>query len=332
MAFHIKDTLEICQEIADQKPEHAFLTLYWENWGPSKTLQWADNFFKQQGITVTWIINYWSKNNPIWKTFNNNVVFFDFTLWRVYNEVIVKKKNKANTSWNPNAEQWLFLTGKPDKAQRIGLLYKLYKQRLLEKCNYSLFINEGMYKKSRKFVIEASDIEFDEFVKKHTRNPDNISYIEQSDSLHYGGIPYDHNMYSASLFRLISETYMNQVPPWATEKVWITILNHNPFIIVGDLNICKYLQSRGINTFDKIFNIPTYDNIISEDNRIEQVIAHVIEWLSGNFDKNKVAEMVDHNYNRFVELALEEKAHLEASTGYGIDLVVNTKDTIAGEI
>lgn len=331
IAFDIKDTMSMCQELLAQKPTHAYLTVLWENWHPTKTLKWADNFFKHHNISVTWIINHWSKNDPEWETFKNPVVFFDFVLWRVYNEIIVKKKNAVNTKWNPGADQFLLLTGKPDKLQRIGLLYKLYKRGLLEKCNYSLFMNDGMYKKSRKFVTEASDDEFELFVKQHIRNPDNINYLEQPDSLHYGGIPYNPDLYGTSLFKIVSETHMNQNPPCVTEKVWLTLLNRNPFIIAGDLNICKYLQSRGIETFDKMFNIPTYDNIPADTDRIEQVIAHVEQWLSGNFDKITVANMVEKNYNCFIELALQEKYHIENSTGHSIDLVIDTCDFLAGE-
>lgn len=331
IAFDIKDTLAICQELLAQKPEHVFLTAFWENWKPTKTLKWADNFFKHHGIAVTWIINHWSKDDPEWKTFKNPVVFFDFVLWRIYNEVIVKKKNAVNTAWNPDADWFLFLTGKPDKLQRIGLLYKLYKHRLLDKCNYSLFMNAGMLEKSRKYIPELSTQEFELFVKRHTRNPDKISYLEQPDSLHYGGIPYDAELYSTALFKIISETYMDTDPPCVTEKVWLTLLNRSPFIIAGDLNICKYLQSRGIETFDNIFNIPTYDNVVNKEDRLEHIVAHAKQWLSRNFDKVEIANMVEKNYNRFVELALAEKAHIENSTGYSIDLVVDTCDFLAGE-
>jgi hypothetical protein len=331
MPFDKNGTIKACQEILNEKPSHVFLTAFWENWHPSETLQWADNFFKHNNIPVTWIINHWSKPDIGWKKFNNPIVFVDFVLWRVYKEVVIKKKNAVNTIWNPDADQYLFLTGKPDKFQRIGLFYKLYKNDLLENCNYSLFMNPGMIAKSKKYVPELSNEEFESFVLQHQRNPDNICYIEQIDSLHYGGIPYDPALYSTSLFRLISETNMHLRTPWPTEKTWLTILNRNPFVIAGDLGTCEYLQSRGIETFDKLFDIPTYDNISSWHGRLDHVVAHVKQWMDRNFDKDRVADMVEKNYNRLVELALQEKAHVENSTGYDIDVLVDTCDFLAGE-
>lgn len=331
MPFDKNGTITACQEILTENPSHVFLTAFWENWHPSETLQWADNFFKHNNIPVTWIINHWSKHDIGWKKFNNPVVFVDFVLWRVYKEIVVKKKNAVNTTWNADADQYLFLTGKPDKFQRIGLFYKLYKNDLLENCNYSLFMNPGMMAKSKKYVPELSNEEFESFVLQHQRNPDNICYIEQIDSLHYGGIPYDPALYSTSLFRLISETHMHLRTPWPTEKTWLTILNRNPFVIAGDLGTCEYLQSRGIETFDKLFDIPTYDNISSEHDRLDHVVAHVKQWMAGNFDKDSVADMVEKNYNRLIELALQEKAHVENSTGHNIDLLVDTCDFLAGE-
>lgn len=332
IAFDIKDTLKICQEILSQRPDHVFLTMLWENWKPHGTVVWADNFLHQHNIKVTWIVNHWSKDDATWKKFKNPVVFFDFVLWRVYNEVIVKGKNEINARWNSSATQYLFLTGKPYKEQRIGLLYLLYKRKLLDKCNYSLFMDPGMYEKSRKILPDISDEEFKSFVEMHTRTPDNAVYVKQVGDMHCGGIPYDKKLYSSSLFKVISEASMDSDPPYVTEKVWLTLLNRNPFVIAGDLNICKYLRTRGIETFDNIFNVPTYDDIVSIQDRLQQITVHIEQWLAGKFNKIEIDNMVEHNYNRFVELALEQKSHLETSIGYNIELVINTGDFLAGEI
>lgn len=331
IAFNVKDTIKICQDILNQKPGHVFLTAFWENWRPTQTMQWADNFLKHNNIPVTWIINHWSKDDPGWKTFKNPVIFFDFVLWRVYNEVVIKQKSKVNLQWNSDASQFLFLTGKPYKEQRIGLLHLLYKQNLLSRCNYSLFMDPGMYEKSRTIIPELTDKEFEDFVKAHTRSPDNTPYVQQTGDMHCGGIPYDKELYSSSLFKIVSEATMELSPPYVTEKVWLTLLNRVPFVIAGDLNICEYLRSRGIETFDKIFNIPTYDNIVSKRERLEHIVAHAEQWLHGNFNKTEINDMVEHNYHRFIELAMQEKQHIEDQTNYNIDLVIDTCDFLAGE-
>ena len=153
-------------------------------------------------------------------------------------------------------------------------------------------------------------------MQAHTTSPDDIVYFKQTGDMHYGGVPYDHTMYANSLFRVVSETSMDYDPPYITEKTWLTLLNRNPFIIAGDLNSCKYLQSRGIETFDKIFDIPTYDDIVENNSRLEHIIAHVEQWLNGNFNKTEVADMVEHNHIRFLELAVQEQQQLEQRINY----------------
>jgi hypothetical protein len=328
IAFDQTDTLQICNEILKQKPTQVFLTLVWENWRPvSPTLRYADEFFYKHGIQVTWIVNHWSKPYPQWKTFKNPVVFFDYVLWRMYQLTVVQKKSKINRHWNPDADRYLFLTGKPYKPQRIGLLYKLYKQGLLDRCNYSLFMDPGMKEKSRPLVPEATDSEYNEFVRLHTRSPDNIAYLKQDGDMHYGGVPYDDTLYANSLFRVVSETTTDSIFPYITEKTWLTVLNCNPFIIAGDLNSCKYLQSRGLATFDKIFDIPTYDNIASAANRLEHIVAHVEQWLSGKFNRTEVADMVEHNHKRFLELAIMEQHMLEEQINHSA-LAIDTRDIL----
>lgn len=331
IAFDRNDTLQICNEILQQNPTQVFLTLVWENWGPmSPTLRYADEFFYKHGIQTTWIVNHWSKDHPRWKTFKNPVVFFDYVLWRMYQLTVVQKKSKINLSWNPNADRYLFLTGKPYKPQRIGLLYKLYKRGLLDRCNYSLFMDPGMKEKSRPLVPDATDTEYDEFVKNYTTSPDDIVYFKQDGDMHYGGVPYDDTLYANSLFRIVSETSMDSSPPYITEKTWLTVLNCSPFIIAGDLNSCKYLQGRGFETFDKVFDIPTYDNIVPHTDRLEHIIAHVEQWLSGNFNKFEVADMVEHNHKRFLELAINEQQTLEEQINHSA-LAIDTRDILTKE-
>ena len=316
IAFDRGDTETICNELLKQKPTHAFLTMVWENWSSSPTLKYADEFFHQNGIPVTWIVNCWSKDDPAWKSYKNKVVFFDYVLWRMYQLIVVHKKSKINPIWNPNAEQFLFLTGKPYKPQRIGLLYKLYQRGLLTKCNYSLFSEHGLKEASRKVIPNITDEEFDEFVQKHSRNPDNIDYFKQPGDMHYGGVPYDSSLYTNSLFRLVSETGMDLPKPYITEKTWLTVLNRSPFILAGDKNSCNYLQSLGFATFDKIFDITTYDDIASADSRLDHVVNHVEQWLTGNFNKTEVADMVEHNHNRFLSLAVQSQQDLETQIGH----------------
>lgn len=140
-----KERQELCNTILEQKPEHVFLNIAWEAYTFSSNMLLVDEFLFDHGIPATWVIHNWSENTTQWEPLKCSTVFIDLMMWRVYNEIIVKKTNGTNPAWNPDADRYLFLTGKPDKPQRIGLLYQLYAHNLMNKCDHSLFMSAGMY-------------------------------------------------------------------------------------------------------------------------------------------------------------------------------------------
>lgn len=317
---------KLCNDILEQKPSHVFLNIAWEAYKFSPSMLEVDEFLFQHGIPTTWVIWDITKTDPGWQQLRCSVVFLNFIFWRSYNQIIVKQSNATNQHWNSAAEQFLFLTGKPNKPHRIGLLYKLHQQGLMSRCNHSLFMNPGMYAESRQYVPELSDTEFARFVEQYQHNPDNISPDVQETSMHYGGIPFDPALYANSLVRLVSETSVHQNPPVLSEKTYLTILNKSPFVIAGDQYSCKYLRSLGFETFDQLFGIPTYDNIHNSNSRIDYTVHHVKQWLAGNFNKTEVADMIEHNYQCFVKLGQQIKQEFESTTGIDIDLAVSSLD------
>ncbi len=322
-----RERQDLCDQILEKNPEHVFLNLAWEPYEFNSNMLSVDQFLFDHGIPATWLVLNWSEQDPAWGQLKCPVIFIDFVLWRVYNEIVVRKTNKTNQKWNPNADRYLFLTGKPDKVQRIGLLHQLHVRKLLDKCDHSFFMSPGMYENSRRILPMLSDQEFNEFVQKYQRNLDGIEPDMQQHSMHYGGIPYNPDIYARSRFRLVSESTMFLKPSLISEKTYLTILNKNPFVIAGDVESCKRLMDMGIQPFDCLFTIPTYDNIKPVSLRLTQVIAHVEQWLAGNFNKTEVDDMVEHNYIRFVELGKEIKEKFESSTGVDIDLAIDSKDS-----
>ena len=322
----IEDQKKFCDKILQEKPDHVFLNLAWESFYKfNSNMLHIDEFLFGQGIPTTWLLSDCVENNPLWKRhLKCSVIFIDFMLWRVYNEIIVKKTNDINLKWNPDATRYLFLTGKPYKPQRIGLLYQLSHRRLLDNCDYSFFMSPGMYEKSKKILPHLSTQEFDNFIQQHQRNVDGIEPDMQETSMHYGGIPYDAKIYSNTKFRLISETSLHSKSPFITEKTYLTIVNKNPFVIAGDYLACKKLNGMGIETFDLLFDIPSYDNIPIYYMRVLHVINHVEQWTAGNFNKNQVADMVEHNFNKFIELGNNLKENFENSQKISIDHVCSS--------
>ena len=281
----------------------------------------------------------------------DDILFIDFFLYRVYNEVVVQKKSAFRqpadfVSYSKN--KFLFLTGKAHKRHRIGLLKKFVDAGLMNFAEWSLFYfseNKNINPLVRQELPELSDDEFEEFIRIWTRNPDNVNVKATLDSngFEYCGIPYDVRLYHDTDFSVISETsfsattttrnYNNLDNPWITEKVWIPILNKHPFIIAGDINILSRLKQLGFNTFEEFLKIPEYGQITDPDQRLNAIVENTRYFLE-NLNKHTtlINQYVNENYEQFNKLAIcnlerilnfmEKHDLLDAA----LDTIVSTKD------
>jgi hypothetical protein len=320
-----------CNSIRDQRPSRVFLTALWETFSLDipdlrQVVQPIDQFMTQHGIPCTWIVTKWAEPENNWQQLSCPVIFFDFFLWRSFNEIVNKNKSKVNQTWNTNATRCLFLTGKPNRLNRAGLLGLLQHNRLLENCDWSFFVNPGMKESSKLFFSKFCNEDFDHVVTQHIQSPDNVMPKMQPHSLHYGGIPYNEQMFLNARVRLISETSTSEVRPWITEKTWITILNRNPFVIAGDSFSCQHLRNLGFVTFDHMFDIPSYDDVIDEVDRMHAVVEHVRQWIDGNYSQQYVADAVEHNHDHLVKTAHTIKQTFEDQIGCDINNVIYTVD------
>jgi hypothetical protein len=306
----------------------------WETFNPHENLTLLVDLFNQKNVNVVLILNSWCQQYQ--EQFNQlkcHVLYFDFFVWRTYNELVVKKKSAVSTQWNSTADKFLFLTGKPQKANRIRLLYKFKQQGLLDRCVWSLFVHAGNCAQSHECVNLLSRAEFQQFVIEYSRNPDAANINIQPSNLHYGGIPYDVNLFRQTKFRVISETYTNQTVPWFTEKTWITILNRLPFIIAGDTYSNQSLRAMGFRTFEHYVPKLNYDTTVSIEQRLDAIVEHTKYWLEYKMDETKIAQDIEHNYNHLITLAIESKNKLEQSLNEigitpDIDNVISTLDCI----
>jgi hypothetical protein len=179
---------------------------------------------------------------------------------------------------------FLFLTGKPRGYHRTGLLYKIWKNNLLQNCRYSFFGNTDEFKKESEKYIDNDDQKlFFETVKN--QSPDQIEVQRTGPmSVHYLGIPYDMSLYEQTQFSVVSETYDWKGPPYhITEKTWRAILNCHPFILAGQPGMISYLESIGFNCY-RTFLTKDYDesSTIWGPRHNDDVIENIKHWLYMN--------------------------------------------------
>lgn len=310
-------------DILKTKPKKLFLTLIWESYSLTDFVKKIDTLLCRAGIETFWIVN--SATSRQWNTLQSMVIYFDGMAWRSYNEIFIKGNSGLNQVWNSDVDKFLFLIGNPARKNRIRLFYHLYKKDLLGKCNYSLYLTESNLEHIKTFLPLDTDKKFVDNILDFSRELDSINYENDSYGGRYGGIPYDKNLYTNSLFRLISETNFGCLPqPLISEKTWLTIINRIPFVLASGAGYCHYLKQLNFFTFDDIFDIPSYDLIDNDDTRLNCIVEHVEHWLTKKFNQDIILEMINHNYNRFQEYAIEIKDKLESTLDIDIQNIIDT--------
>ena len=288
-----------------EKYKIIFATLGWENRPIQVWLPWVLMLRSQRKCKFLFESVYQGRIAEI-----PEANFVCFYLLRVWYETEVLKTCQFNTTWNPNTNMFLFLTGKPDRINRAFLLKKILESNLQKNCVWSLFINEDVRAATQQ-MLSQNNIEFDNFLKKMLTSPDNITVLNSGNSMHYGGFPYDHTVYQKTSFRIISETEFTMNEPWITEKTWLTIQNHHPFIMAGNTSTLNKLDSLGFRTFVEYLKIPNYSDIQNPYDRLDAIIINAKYWLTTiKHDKIAIEQDVKHNYYQLCQLINKELTNL----------------------
>lgn len=243
-----------------------------------------------------------------------NITFIDFLALRTY-QCCISNGQEISSKWDPTNTKFLFLMGKYHKPHRLGLLYKLYENNLLDdnRCQWSSY-HDIELDNALKF-IPCRDAEqkasISKFLKHIFRNPDNANVtILNNRGSHYGGFPFDADLYRATNLSLISETDFDNVIT-VTEKTYRAIINRHPFVIAGAPGILKEIQQRGFQTFDECMTVKNYDSITSNIQRLESIVENVKNFNPTGIDIDAINKMIEHNATHFEKLVKEDSASLQ---------------------
>lgn len=260
------------------------------------------------------------------KEFNNlgcELLFVDYFLVMVYHYLFVKQNQHKNISWNPDADQFLFLTGKYHKPNRAWLLYKFQQANIIDCCVWSLFVDQVDNTMSST-IPTLNNTEFLKFCNMHNRHLDhsakyqgNISWQGKTIAcLHYPGFPYDPKLFGKTAFRVISETRFQESvsdnSSFITEKTWITIFNSQPFIMASTPHSLQYLQRLGFRTYENYLPISDYDHIKSTEQRLDAIVENTKYWITNIRDHQAhIHRDVNHNFRQAIDLALQNIEKIE---------------------
>lgn len=262
------------------------------------------------GFDTAWIFNEYYRRDHARMPKNVPIIFLNNMIAITFFQIHKQKLAQPNLSWNHDTGKFLFLTGKPVPRNRSGLLYDYYQDGLLEKSIYSFFLPDSLKQSCRDQFLNLSDSEYEKFINDVSQSPDSANPIESGGTIHYSGIPFDKSLFTDTSFRVISETWNKNV--WITEKTYITIVNHQPFIMAGWPGSLEQLRQMGFRTFEKYLPVSYYDEIQDHDTRMEAVVKNTKFWLENISNQEKeIREDVEHNVECFYRLVNDMMSTLE---------------------
>lgn len=244
-----------------------------------------------------------------------HIHFLDYFLVKTFIRII-NDGHPANPSWNHSASKALYLMGKAEKIHRVGLMSKLYENKLLDKLEWSFYTEKGITDYCRNILKHYSDYNFKKFLNTCVRDLDPIDKKMMFSTSHYGGFPYNVGLYENSCLSIISETEFHCVPAgyeFMTEKTWRTIANRHPFVMASSPGTLAKLKSFGFRTFENYMIECDYDQIVDDWARLQAIVENV-KYFMNTFQQNidNIALDVEHNFQLFNQLARAEIAKLQS--------------------
>jgi hypothetical protein len=267
----------------------------------------------------------------------DDIVFV--SLWRLI-ALTMTYKQQRNRKVNADAKLGLFLPGKIDRFNRIVLMKKISELQLLDKMVYSCYYSSEELRNLH-FVRSEWFSDYNEVQWKKFTDflPNKLDIENFNKSVLFGcGFPYDHNLYQDTLFSVVAEsdlglyTIKDYGPANLSEKIYRTMLNCHPFILVGNPGSVKKLENMGYKTFKEYMDNPDYNDIVNSNKRITETAKNLKNFstnLLSNLDQ--VRSDCQHNINLVKEHVRADKVILNDLIKK-VDTDVNLPSTIVDSI
>jgi len=304
--FSKKDFFKIKHLLSNN--EKIIFTAIEEKWPTELLNNFIHDFeLKYDDPNVMLIVDRLTAVQPDFRINFKNILKFDSQLIKVASWEDV---TFPNNTINLNASKFLFLMGKPYKSHRVGFLYQLYNEGIIDHCDYSFKLdNQYIESATRLQLPDINDLEFLKFKQKTLRNLDDVSFAITPSGCHYNGLPVDINLYKNTSFSIISESVCAVDEPWfLSEKTWRTLANRHMFLPLFDAATFDYVESLGITTFQDILPIKKDQYISDVDNIIANTIIN-IKYLLSNISKHQtyIEEGIENNYRVYKNLVAKSR-------------------------
>lgn len=227
-----------------------------------------------------------------------------------------KHNQQVNHSWQPSS-RGLFKVGKL-RPHRLCVLHTLVSSKKIENCSIAFklpAIGTEVYKPIQQAhldILGSSDIEY---LREYESDIDvplthHINQNRGGDVIHYG-FPFDETPYRKTGYSIVCETHHGStcfLNPWLTEKIFLPIMNHHPFIVFGESNFQEFLEECGYKTFDEFMPSMQYvkDHWFDTNQFDEQVRSHIVSAITEleqaiSTNPEKINDVVVHNFSVFMQ-------------------------------
>ena len=256
--------------------------------------------------------------------------FFDYNVRMIYNSY----KHVSVPQFNRDNKKFLFLTGMPDRPNRIGLMSKFYDAGMLDRAEWTFFAPWTKTDSNwcREHLSHYTDEQYDKFLREcersfdgrfETAKPFYGSYTSENTDIVWHDVVetdwvkapthIDSDVYRNTLFSIVSEgpNYWDDDNAFATEKSWRVFLHRHPFIFAGHPDQFQYLKNLGYRTFEGYLPIPDYHMIRDENKRLDAVVENTKYLLENREHDDAILIDTEHNYNVFFEHVTSQDKLLE---------------------
>ena len=199
----------------------------------------------------------------------------------------------------PREKLFTYLCGEP-RDHRIEAMNYMYENNLIDSCEWT-WVND--------FKEELNPW----FHDKVPKSAEGHKSVMERRTYHNPGQEF-FDIYDRTYFDLIPETfyYHDQFhcdklahwePVFFSEKIFRSIYNKRPFLLIGNKNSLKELRKMGFKTFPHIFD-ESYDSL-DNDERMHRVLGQLkglsIEKMHINMYSPETTEILQHNYDTLME-------------------------------
>jgi hypothetical protein len=272
------------------------------------------SILKNQGVRYQFILDGDFESESKISKLHKDIVYVNFFAAACYAHTLLSPNQRVNQKWNNKSSMGLYLPGQPDRPHRIKLIAMMWEKKLLNKLNYSFFITD--LEKNSVFnqnLLSYDKEKFDRFLNETLCSLDIIAGSE--DSFNYTGYPFDHRLYSNTLFSVISESDFKNESNWKpklTEKTYRAMVNKHPFICAWFPGMTTHIENLGFKSFKEYMYYPNYNDEPDLIRRLKHTIKN-IETFSNQVitHVDKIRDDVEFNYNHFVSLAKSNARKIE---------------------